>query len=468
MSKPFLVMSAPVATRSGYGEHSRDIFASLLKMDRFDIKILSQKWGNCSMNALYASDPLHQEILKRILPANTTQLERQPDVWIQVTIPNEFQPLGKFNIGITAGIETTACSHEWINGLNKMNLVIVPSKFSKDILEKTLYEVVDDKTKAKQGDLKSTVPIEVIFEGADTGIYYETNNIVTSVRHELNAIKEDFCYLFVGHWLKGNLGHDRKDTGMLIKVFLETFKREVNPPALILKTSGATFSIIDRDEMLKKIEQIKKDISPDKSMPNVYLLHGDLTPEEMNSLYNHSKVKAHVSFTKGEGFGRPLLEASLSGKPIIASNWSGLTDFLKPDCNLLIGGKLKNVDESASWDTILIKESQWFYIDYNQAANAMYSVFKDYKAAKAMCSKQREYSKENFSLSKMHDVFKQVFDKYIPKFPTQIELKLPKLKKIELPSLKKTIINKLELPESELLEAPQQPVKEEINELSKM
>ena len=98
----------------------------------------------------------------------------------------------------------------------------------------------------------------------------------------------------------------------------------------------------------------------------------------------------------------------------------------------------------------------------------MYSVFKDYKAAKAMCSKQKEYSKENFSLSKMHDVFKQVFDKYIPKFPTQVELKLPKLKRIELPSLKKTTINKLELPESELLEAPQQPVKEEINELSKM
>ena len=60
MNKPVLIMSAPIATCSGYGAHSRDIFASLLKMDRFDIKILSQKWGNTPMNALYPNVQLHQ------------------------------------------------------------------------------------------------------------------------------------------------------------------------------------------------------------------------------------------------------------------------------------------------------------------------------------------------------------------------------------------------------------------------
>ena len=51
---------------------------------------------------------------------------------------------------------------------------------------------------------------------------------------------------------------------------------------------------------------------------------------EMNSIYNHSKVKAMVSLTKGEGFGRPLLEFSLSQKPLIVSGWSGHMDFLPP------------------------------------------------------------------------------------------------------------------------------------------
>lgn len=430
MSKPLLVLSAPVASRSGYGEHARDIFASLLKMDKFDIKILSQRWGNTPMNALYDNVPLHQEIKKRILQNNN--LHKQPDVWIQVTVPNEFQKIGKWSCGITAGIETTICSPEWLQGMNNMNLVIVPSNFSKEVFVNTTYEMRDERTNQKTGDLVCKVPIEVIFEGADLSIYYETENILPSIRHELSNIKEDFAFLFVGHWLKGNIGHDRKDVGMLTKVFLETFKREKNPPALILKTSGATFSIMDREETLNKLRQIKQSVQPDVSMPNIYLLHGELSAEEMNSLYNHKKVKAHISFTKGEGFGRPLLEASLSGKPVIASNWSGHVDFLNMNSSILLGGELKNVDESASWDKMLLKESKWFYVDYNQAANAMYSVFKDYKGAESMCAKQKEYSKQ-FSLEKMHELFKKVFDSYIPEFPEEVKLQLPKLKKIELP-----------------------------------
>ena len=52
------------------------------------------------------------------------------------------------------------------------------------------------------------------------------------------------------------------------------------------------------------------------NFPNIYILDGDFTNEEMNSIYNHPQVKAHVSFTHGEGFGRPLLEACISGKPL--------------------------------------------------------------------------------------------------------------------------------------------------------
>lgn len=431
MSKPLLVLSAPITTRSGYGEHSRDVFASLLDMNKFDILILSQRWGNTSQNALDDKIPLHQEIKKRIW-MNPTSLPKIPDIWIQVTVPNEFQKVGKYNIGITAGIETTLCSPEWIRGMNNMDLVIVPSKFSKQVFEQTQYDILDENTQQKKGDLKCNVPIEVIFEGADLSVYFETNNIPSTIRRELNDIKEDFAFLFVGHWLTGALGHDRKDVGMLVKVFLETFKREENPPALILKTSSATFSVIDREEILFKIDQIKSTVEPDKSMPNVYVLHGELTSEEMNGLYNHSKVKAHVSFTKGEGFGRPLLEASLSGKPVIVSNWSGHTDFLHKDHVLLIGGELQNVHETAVWDKVILKESMWFYIDYNQAANAMYSVFKDYRGAKHMCGPQKDFAKQ-FSLNNMHKEFKRVFDTQIPEFPSEIKLQLPKLKKIELP-----------------------------------
>ena len=57
MSKPFMFIQAPVATRSGYGSHARDICRALIKMDKFDIKIASLNWGNTPMNALNDQDP---------------------------------------------------------------------------------------------------------------------------------------------------------------------------------------------------------------------------------------------------------------------------------------------------------------------------------------------------------------------------------------------------------------------------
>ena len=434
MSKPVLVLSSPIATRSGYGEHARDIFASLLKMDKFDIKLLSQRWGNCPMNCLSADNPLHREMINRMVPP---QFSKQPDVWIQLTVPNEFQAVGKYNIGITAGVETTLCAPELLEGMNKMNLVIVPSNFSKSVFEQTTYEKKEEGTGRVLGNLKCTVPIEVIFEGIDTSVYKKIDSVPTSIRKAINdMVKEDFCFLSVGHWLNGSLGEDRKNIGLMIQLFLETFKNEPNPPALLLKTSGATFSIMDKNDILNKIEQIKATVQSDKPLPSIYLIHGDLSPEEMNGLYNHNKVKAHVSFTKGEGFGRPLLEASVSEKPIIASNWSGQMDFLNKEFTILIGGTLTNVHPSAQ-NQFLIKDSQWFSVDPNNASHSMMHVFKNRKMITGAAIKQALYAKQNFSLDKMNEKVAEVMNKYVPEFPEEVKIQLPKLKKIELPKLKK-------------------------------
>ena len=49
---------------------------------------------------------------------------------------------------------------------------------------------------------------------------------------DLPEIKESFCFLFVGHWMQGAFGHDRKNVGLLVKSFLETFKNKQKQPAL--------------------------------------------------------------------------------------------------------------------------------------------------------------------------------------------------------------------------------------------
>ena len=440
--KPLMLITGPVATRSGYGSHTRDLVRSLISMDKFDIKINSLRWGNTPMNALDENNPNDLPILQRILKSN--ELPRQPEIHIQVSVPNEFTPIAKYNIGVTAGIENTAPKAEWVQGLNRMNMNIVPSKFVKEIFQKVSYEEINEQTKQKTGELRVTSPIEVLFEGADTDIYKLTNQLSSELKTEMNSIKEKFIFLYTGHWLQGDLGQDRIDTGLLLKTFLETFKNKPNPPALLMKTSGATFSIMDRNEIKQKIDDIKSTVKG--KLPPVYFLHGNLTDEEMNQMYNHNKVKAHITFTHGEGFGRPLLEASLSEKIVIAPSWSGHIDFLNKNNSVLLPGTMTPVHKSALPKEMLVDGAQWFTVNYQYASKVMMDVFKKNRKYTLMAKRQSMYNRVNFSMTKMTKEFHKILNRYLPKFeeqPQQVDLKLPKLKKVDSPKPEKMKLPKL-------------------------
>ena len=417
--KPTLVFQAPVATRSGYGDHARDLLHSLYKLDKFDIKVISTRWGNTPMDALNYDNPFHKFVVDNIIP----KIEQKPDIYIQVTVPNEFQPLGFYNIGITAAIETTHCALDWVHGCNRMDLIIVPSQHSKDSLVKTIYNEADKQSGQLIKQHQIVKPVEILFEGFDE-MDFGTDDVANI--SELDSIKEDFAFLFVGHWLKGDLGEDRKNVGMMIKTFAMAFKNEKVKPALVLKTSSAGFSVMDRETTIKKIKQTLG--SDYKSVP-IYLLHGDLTPSEMNGLYEHPKVKAMLNFTKGEGFGRPLLEFSLTGKPVIVSNWSGHLDFLK-EGSVLLEGELKNVHESAA-DQFLLKDSQWFNVNVSKALPVIKDVYKNYDKYKVASFQLGKQNKQNFGLEKMTKLFDVILNQY--GIYTKIQ---PKFQQLQLPKLK--------------------------------
>jgi hypothetical protein len=427
MIKPFILFQGPVATRSGYGAHARDIVLELLKTDKYDIKIGSLRWGNTPMNALNEQNPDHKLILDNLIFEG--KLDKQPDLHIQLTVPNEFQQIGKKNLGITAGLEATAIPKKWIDGLNRMDLNIVPAEFVKEMIEQTKYE--EKQGKEVVGVHGVNKPIKVLFEGYDEKIYGKTNKFSPELVEEFKKIRESFCFLFTGHWLSGNLTQDRKDVGMLIKTFLETFKNKGKKkrPALILKTSSATTSVIDREDILKKIKQIKDSVEA-KIYPSIYLLHGDLEDEEMNELYNHPKVKVHVTFTHGEGFGRPLLEASLSAKPIIFSAWSGHLDFLPPSLSTALEGSLVKVPKNAFPKEFFVDGMAWFGVNYSKASKKMKDVFENYKKYTPIFNQLAKSNKVNFTRSKMGVKLIQTVDGLIGDTPKQVNLKLPKLKKI--------------------------------------
>jgi hypothetical protein len=413
---------------SGYGARSRDIVKALIKHDKYDIKVISQRWGSTPFGALDRDNPEDQKILSLIW--NQPQLPFQPDIWIQVTVPNEFQAVGKYNIGITAGIETTLCDVSWIEGCNRMNLILVSSNHAKQVFQNTSFEKKDKNTNQTVEIVKLTKPVEVLFEGVDLTKYnYVPDDLLDGELVEtLDEIEEEFCYLFVGHWLQGVLGEDRKNVGYLIKAFFETFKNKKVRPALILKTNSATCSIMDREDILKKIDEVRKTVKGD--LPNVYLLHGELEDRDVNQLYNHPKVKAMVSLTKGEGFGRPLLEFSLTKKPIIASAWSGHLDFLNPEWSVLVGGELKPVHPSAVVQNMILDQSQWFSPNEAETGAKLKDVYENYKKYIEPAKRQAFKSRTEFSFDKMVDVLDTILTSTVPKQAEFKPLALPKLKKI--------------------------------------
>ena len=414
-----VVIASPVATQSGYGHHAREIITNLIEQrgSEWDIKLVSLPWGHTPFTY-----PLSLDIQNRIIPL---PLNEQPDIWVQITVPNEFQAVGKINIGVTAGTEGDICPPQWIDNLNSMQLVIVPSNFTKTVFENT----------AKQHGKLITTPIEVIPEYFDETVY---TNKVSDTLSLLNDIPETFAFLSVGHWLHGVLGEDRKNIGGVIHCFFNTFKNQKNQPALILKTSGATYSIMDRLEIETKIELIKQSFGKDR-LPNIYLIHGDLSDNEMNLLYNHPKVKAMVSFTKAEGFGRPLLEFSTTSKPILAPHYSGQADFLKKDFICEIKGGLTDI-HPATRNEFLIEGAKWFTPDYRYAGEMMEDVRKNYKKWQELAKRQRYFVNSTFTKTAVAEVYKTVLtkvDNLVDKLPKPVQLKLPTLKKLELPKLAK-------------------------------
>jgi len=408
-----VIIASPVATQSGYGHHAREIIANFIEQrsSEWDIKLVSLPWGHTPFTY-----PIPLDWNRRIVQLPLTA---QPDIWVQITVPNEFQAVGKYNIGVTAGTEGDICPEAWIDNLNAMQLVIVPSEFTKQVFINT----------SQKHNKPITTRIEVIPEYFDDQIY---NNKVNGQLTILDQIAEPFAFLSVGHWLQGQVGEDRKNISGLIHCFFNTYKNQKDAPALILKTSGATYSVMDRMEIESRINQIR-DMFGNEKLPNVYLLHGDLTDEEMNLLYNHPKVKAMVSFTKAEGFGRPLLEFSTTGKPIIAPHYSGQADFLKKDFICALPGGMTDIHDTAR-NEFLIKGAKWFTPDYGYAGKMFKEVQKNYKKWQELAKRQRYFVNSTFTKTAVASVYENILnivDENLQAIPKPIELKLPSLKKIE-------------------------------------
>lgn len=427
--KPTLAFIGPINSLSGYGVHARMVARALVKLDKWDIQILKTNWG-VTPNTVQTPD------LEGFV---TNGLRQPPEISVQVALPSEFTKIGKFSIGVTAVTETHVCPPNFLEGANKVDLILVPSEFSKLVLGTTVME-----TKNQQGQitqqLKCVKPIEVVCEGIDLEVFNKkTVDKKSEIYQHINkTIKEDFCFLFVGHWLEAPLGHDRKDVGMLVKTFFAAFKnhKPLQRPALVLKVSGAGFSYMERDKIMQRIEDIRIKVLAETQhtgdLPSVYVINGDLSDAEMNDLYNHHKVKAFVTYTKGEGYCLPLAEFSTTGKPIVASNHSGHLDFVHGNFSTLLPGKLEQIHPRSA-NEWLPREGHWFTVSYPYATQILQKMYANYPKYLAKSQPTIKWIGDNFSFVSMTKQLDAIMEKYNTAQPkiAPMTITLPKLKKVE-------------------------------------
>lgn len=342
-----------------------------------------------------------QELIrKRAMEAQ--QGQNDYDLVIHVGIANETQRQGKaFHVLVTAGIETDRVSAQWVQKVNEQcDLVIVPSEHSKYTFERTIVDWQNPNT-GERGQFKVEKPIVVCPEGIDTSLFHrkEHKNLIG-----LN-LEPDFCFLHIGQWGSGDFGEDRKNISNLMKYFLETFRGRKDV-GLVLKTNMAKNHVIDYENCKNRIAELKKAVGiPEAECPPVYLVHANLTSEEMADLYNHPKIKAFITLTHGEGFGIPIAEAAAVGLPILATNWSGHLDILKDGQFITLDYDLKEIPNSVVWEPILIKGSQWACVREDDVKHKMDRIVKKSSMPKEWATALAEKVKEKFDINKTNEFF---------------------------------------------------------------
>lgn len=389
--KKRVLLRGPVLTRSGYGEQARFALRSLRsREDIFDIFLHPLQWGHTSWLSEESEERSWID-LKIEQTISHVQNGGTFDYSVQVTIPNEWEPLATKNIGYTAGIESTRIAHEWLQKGNQMNNIIFVSNHSKDTHENTKYDAVNEQT-GQPAILENTAPLAAVNYPVKTYEGLEATEMQLSTEYNF------LCVAQFG---------PRKNLDNTIKWFLEEFKNDDNV-GLIVKTSVAKNCLVDRELCESKFKFLSKQVPDHKC--KLYLLHGDMSDEEMHGLYLHPNINIALSLTHGEGFGLPLFEAAYMGVPVVAPGWSGQLDFLRgedgKDNFYNVSFDLKPIPDEAVWDGVLIKDSSWAVPREESAKLNMRECLKDVIEDRVGYAKEyAETLKERFSEEKMYAAF---------------------------------------------------------------
>jgi glycosyltransferase involved in cell wall biosynthesis len=397
--KKSIVVKGPALSRSGYGEQTRFALRALKAYEEyFDIYLVNTTWGRTGQTAATTPEVewIHSVLQKTAQAAQNGTLT-EPQLSLQVTIPPEFEKIASVNIGYTAGIETTKVSPGWIIKTNEnMDKVITTSQHAKNVFEQTRVTVTDQNgTEHPNYGLQRPVETvnyaikEHVPDPAGLDIAFETNK----------------NFLCVAQW------GPRKNLENTISWFIDEFKDDADV-GLVLKTNTMSDSLKDREQTVRRLEGLLKSL-PDDRKCKIYLVHGEVSPNQLAWLYEHPTMKAMINIAHGEGYGLPLFEAATHGLPLVTVTWSGQLDFI---CKQNKKGKrvprvcrvdyeLNKVQDFAVWPGVIEADSMWCYAKEGSYKRAIRSILDKEVHYRQEAEALQSHIRETFTEEKIYKQF---------------------------------------------------------------
>ena len=418
-----VLIRGPILTRTGYGEQARFAYRALKsRPDLFDVYVIPTAWGQTGW--MIEDTEERHELDEKITSTNRhlqycQQVGAVPfDITVQVTIPQEWEQIAPVNVGFTAGTETTHISHKWVQASNKIDRIVVVSEHAKSAFKASEYH-----GQSQSGESVThacTTPVDVVG-------FPVKNTETTPVEFETDT---SFNFLSVAQW------SPRKNLENTVAWFIEEF-RDNEDVGLIIKANIARNCLVDRNLIESRLKELKENLGEHKC--KLYLLHGNLTDEEMVGLYRQDNVHALVNLAHGEGFGLPMFEAACNALPIVAPHWGGQLDYMNAEVTTKSKGKKKTrtrflgakvdyniakIQDAAVWPDVLIPESSWCYPQEKSYKRALREVYKNYTRFKGQANKLQASVAENFSEEnqnqKFVDSIMTAADSLVSNLPTEV------------------------------------------------
>lgn len=381
MNKRKILVRGPALSRSGYGEHCRSVLRALRSDDRNEVYLLNVGWGH---SGWISEDTEEREWIDNTIMNTARAVQsgvRDFATSIQIQLPNEWQKLCEYNIGITAGVETTKAPEEWSNACLEMDRVIVPSQHSKSCFSDDVQE-----------------KIEVINFPARK---------LKSKKIEFD-VSTDFNFITVAQW------NPRKNLEQTISSFIQEFQNE--EVGLIVKTGIAGGSHIDREQTRERLEVLLNHVPQDRKC-KVYLFHGSLSDEQMVSFYKNKNVSAYITTSHGEGFGLPVFEAAQHGVPVIAPIWGGIKDF-SGDSFIELEYEERELEEHQIWEGVLEADSKWCFPKTGSVRTQMRELYNNLNKYKKIAKTHQNFISENFTEQSVSLCYNNVIDDVIKTIET--------------------------------------------------